>query len=93
MLWGVGLLAFGAFFLGGRIEPQRKVREKKRSYYQAKLKELAENPDRGERLLNLHRLTSYEHSMEQLEKAHGDPNKAARIAAEELKRAREQGLI
>lgn len=45
LLWGVGALALGSFLFGGRVEPQRKVREKvrekKRSYYQRKLRELA----------------------------------------------------
>jgi len=39
---GLGLLALGTFFLGGRVEPQRHIRERRRSYHQRKLRELAE---------------------------------------------------
>jgi hypothetical protein len=42
LMWGVGLLVVGSFFLGGRVEPQRRVREKSRAYYQKKLRELNE---------------------------------------------------
>lgn len=35
LLWGVGLLALGMYFLGGRHEPQRKARRRSRRYRRA----------------------------------------------------------
>lgn len=71
------------------------MREKKRSFYQRKLKELAENPIFGrrfstEQLLKSAELSKPDHLMDLLAKAGGDPKRAARMAEKEL---REEGLV